>query len=709
MSTLALLAPGLKAVTWAWFSFKAIKLACKLGKSINLVAKKGHQPLPRFQSGKVEKFYKGKSKSKRSRPRFSKNKDKLAARKMETSVENKMSECHKPLMEEAEEDRIIKSMIITNFSGCNDNCDCNNVTGDAVPEDLTTIAEDAKELDSKYTSVKERNYTTINDSLDTSGEESQYILEPALKDILETPVKHGNNRREFETLRNSTPATFPEKKCQFDLSFKIPKAQPPKSKLMKKPHALRLLEEVIEPSSNDSYSDGESHVTEDDVGLIDNQEVSDEVAMPTLSSRASTLLHIKSPPSPHIRKPGLYKIKSGTDVDFCDIVYNKLVKSTKRNISVDLDNVLDVYKHSKDILKTGGSINTTDGTLKQTAAREVLDSSALEAAGEMEVDVVEACILVECTTPLPVWTKVSDSGIPSWNKQLLPMDEQALENPVIPPKVDLSLMRYLDNFEKEELKPKTIETAEMADDVNISLGVSYDLISVDSTGEVQTDDDSGETVENSTAMSICSLNQSQSEGVMSGSLVSPSTLGSPDTSSNEGTPCSSRGARSKKISQKIVPVQIKEILKSTDEGFQVEGMDVGIVIIAGRVVSITRSATNTTFIVDDQSGQIEVVQWTDKDSRQKEAWSKGSLIKVFGNVRSRRDQVKKYVMAFKIGGIPTEAEMKAHLLDIVHSHLKIKQLNNQVGGGLSNSMVGFSQTGGQVTGSGTSQSFSYSK
>lgn len=204
-----------------------------------------------------------------------------------------------------------------------------------------------------------------------------------------------------------------------------------------------------------------------------------------------------------------------------------------------------------------------------------------------------------------------------------------------------------------------------------------------------------------------SNNQSQSGGFMSNNLASPGA---------QGTPGGSSGSN-KKRSQNIVPVQISEILNSAEEGFQVEGIDVGMVIIVGEVMSINNTATKTTLVVSDQSGEIEVVQWIDEDSRQKEAWSEGSHVRVIGNVRSQGDQNKKHVMAFKIQGTPTQAELDAHLLEIVHSHLKIKQLQGQINdaagtGGLSNSMMGggFSQNGGgQTMGSVTAQSFGNTK
>ena len=55
---------------------------------------------------------------------------------------------------------------------------------------------------------------------------------------------------------------------------------------------------------------------------------------------------------------------------------------------------------------------------------------------------------------------------------------------------------------------------------------------------------------------------------------------------------------------------------------------------------------------------------------------------------------KKHIMAFKISPVPTQEEYDAHFLEIVYSHLKLRQLqqkiNAQVGasdGSLSNSMM----------------------
>jgi len=193
---------------------------------------------------------------------------------------------------------------------------------------------------------------------------------------------------------------------------------------------------------------------------------------------------------------------------------------------------------------------------------------------------------------------------------------------------------------------------------------------------------------------------------MGGGLASPGSMTTPGGGSS--------GGGQKKRAQNIVPVQVKEILESPEDGFQIEGIDVGMVIIVGRVTSATNSATKTTLVVEDDSGSVEVVQWVDEDAKEKGEHTEGSVVRVIGNVRSQGD--KKHVMAFKILGVPSQAELDSHLLEIVHSHLKMRQIQSAAenaaagggGGGLSNSMMGggLSQV---VAGSVGTQSFGNNK
>jgi len=147
-----------------------------------------------------------------------------------------------------------------------------------------------------------------------------------------------------------------------------------------------------------------------------------------------------------------------------------------------------------------------------------------------------------------------------------------------------------------------------------------------------------------------------------------------------------------KRKQNVVPVQISEVLQAPEEGFSVEGAEVGMVVVVGRVVTMEKAATKSTYQIQDDSGQLEVIQWLEEGTNQPE-YSEGSPVKVIGSIRTQGE--RKHIMAFKISAVPTQEEYDAHMLEIVYSHLKIRQLQQKINGQigmsdntLSNSMMG---------------------
>ena len=52
-----------------------------------------------------------------------------------------------------------------------------------------------------------------------------------------------------------------------------------------------------------------------------------------------------------------------------------------------------------------------------------------------------------------------------------------------------------------------------------------------------------------------------------------------------------------KKKQNVVPVQISEILNAPEEGFTVEGCEVGMVLLVGKVVTCEKATTKTTYRV----------------------------------------------------------------------------------------------------------------
>jgi len=178
------------------------------------------------------------------------------------------------------------------------------------------------------------------------------------------------------------------------------------------------------------------------------------------------------------------------------------------------------------------------------------------------------------------------------------------------------------------------------------------------------------------------------------------------------TPSKGSAGSSKTKKQNIVPVMINEVLSAPEDGLVVEGMEVGMVTVCGKVNTVERAATKTTYHLEDNSGTLEVVQWVDEGSAGAEH-NEGDEVKVVGSVRTQGE--KKHVMAFKISAVSCKAEWDAHLLQVVYSKLKLRQLNQGSNGGamdfqttgLTNSMMGGGLGMGSSSAPSSGQSFGH--
>ena len=152
--------------------------------------------------------------------------------------------------------------------------------------------------------------------------------------------------------------------------------------------------------------------------------------------------------------------------------------------------------------------------------------------------------------------------------------------------------------------------------------------------------------------------------------------------------------------QNLVPVLIGDILCASEEGFAIEEYPVGMVEFVGIVKNVDAGSSKTTYIIDDDSGSISAVHWTDgeKAVERGEDVSEGMNVRVIGVVRSQKGE--KHIMVFRIFSVEGKAEVDAHKLGVVLARLKMKQLvdkeKSAIGvNPLSNSMVcGFGVSSG---------------
>ena len=127
-----------------------------------------------------------------------------------------------------------------------------------------------------------------------------------------------------------------------------------------------------------------------------------------------------------------------------------------------------------------------------------------------------------------------------------------------------------------------------------------------------------------------------------------------------------------------------------------EGLEVGIAVVVGKVINIQHSETKSTYTIEDDTGSIDAVMWKDettgKGLDEERNTSEGQDLRVLGSVRTQSD--KKYLMAFRLEQINGgQEELDCHKLEVEHSKLIIRNMNEKenaaIGAnyGLSNSMV----------------------
>jgi len=175
------------------------------------------------------------------------------------------------------------------------------------------------------------------------------------------------------------------------------------------------------------------------------------------------------------------------------------------------------------------------------------------------------------------------------------------------------------------------------------------------------------------------------------------------------------GEKKKQRANNIVATYIKTVLDCGDEGLKVEGLEVGMVSIVGKILSVENGETKSTIVIEDHTGSIEAVQWHDENSesvqdQQENGVVEGAHVRMLGSVRTQQD--KRYLMIFRVSAVQSDEEQDSHKLEVEHCKLLIRKMNDKenaaIGAnnyGLSNSMM----ASGAPSGGGASASFGNAK
>jgi len=141
----------------------------------------------------------------------------------------------------------------------------------------------------------------------------------------------------------------------------------------------------------------------------------------------------------------------------------------------------------------------------------------------------------------------------------------------------------------------------------------------------------------------------------------------------EGAEGAAKGGDKKGVKDKqlIVPVTIRQVtMNGAQEDIMVDGFAVHQVRIIGTVESQTRGSTNTSYVVSDGTGCIEVQQYLAKNDEGTPvaAIPDGALVKVHGAIKNMANKIS--VNAYHIAEVKDWNEMTHHYLTAALTHLQ---------------------------------------
>ncbi|GBG73758.1 hypothetical protein CBR_g17098 [Chara braunii] len=177
-----------------------------------------------------------------------------------------------------------------------------------------------------------------------------------------------------------------------------------------------------------------------------------------------------------------------------------------------------------------------------------------------------------------------------------------------------------------------------------------------------------------------------------GSLMSPSGKGGRGSQSNA-----------------LFPVTVKQVVsaqqKSEENFINLDGQDVYNVTLLGRIVSKDVRNTETSYILDDGTGQITIKQWKDVDNDdeidQQRLVSLGMYVRVHGHIRIFLGT--RGILAFDVRQIEDYNEVTAHFTECIFVHLYNKRAAQGGVGGTPMSAMTQEAGGGYGGGPGSAQ------
>ncbi|XP_064119914.1 replication protein A 32 kDa subunit-like [Macrobrachium nipponense] len=143
-------------------------------------------------------------------------------------------------------------------------------------------------------------------------------------------------------------------------------------------------------------------------------------------------------------------------------------------------------------------------------------------------------------------------------------------------------------------------------------------------------------------------------------------------------------------SQNLIPVTLKAVMDSTDDTLRVSNTEVHMLSVVGLIKAVDVTSTKITYKVDDTTAVMDAVQWVESDQDTKDSFSKPLIemtyCQIFGSVRTQAGN--KYIMIFRIMHIEDPNLITTHMLEVIHSYLKLQQIEKLQAGGMASNSAG---------------------
>ncbi|KAL9694975.1 hypothetical protein quinque_014260 [Culex quinquefasciatus] len=156
------------------------------------------------------------------------------------------------------------------------------------------------------------------------------------------------------------------------------------------------------------------------------------------------------------------------------------------------------------------------------------------------------------------------------------------------------------------------------------------------------------------------------------------------TGSGAFNPRSARGTNGEHKSEGVLPVMLRHIQESPEEGIELFGYQYATVTFVAIVRQIVQTPTKVTYRMEDHTAQLDAHRWIDEehpDQNDIPVVRINSYARVIGSVRNEgkgSDRVKA-VMIFKISQVDSPNEITTHLLEVLNARYKGEEYAKKAG------------------------------